>query len=81
MIAKVGKRSFSNYKSAALNQLSYAGVSLYESRFWQVHQEFVITALSRTREGRLHETPHFSFGAKFLKKTCEVFPTVLVGGL
>jgi hypothetical protein len=27
------KNSFLNYKSAALNQLSYAGVSPYESRF------------------------------------------------
>ena len=30
----------SNYKSAALNQLSYAGVP-YESRFQRVDQEFV----------------------------------------
>jgi hypothetical protein len=29
----VRKSSFLNYKSAALNQLSYAGVSPYESRF------------------------------------------------
>ena len=32
-----------NYKSAALNQLSYAGAALYESRFQRVDQEFVMT--------------------------------------
>jgi hypothetical protein len=32
-----------NYKSAALNQLSYAGVTPYKSRFQRVDQEFVMT--------------------------------------
>jgi hypothetical protein len=42
-----------DYKSAALNQLSYAGVSPYESRFYRVHQELVITRLSPDARKRL----------------------------
>jgi hypothetical protein len=56
-----------DYKSAALNQLSYAGVSPYESRFLQVHQEFVMTPLSRTREGRLFTVVFLRCGSSSCK--------------
>ena len=36
-----------NYKSAALNQLSYAGATPYESCFQWVDQE-IVTTISRT---------------------------------
>jgi len=64
-MANDSKPPFSNYKSAALNQLSYAGVSPYESRFQRVHQEFIMTPLSRTREGRCSRS--FFYGAAVLR--------------
>jgi hypothetical protein len=36
------KNSLLNYKSAALNQLRYAGISPYESCFQRVDQELVM---------------------------------------
>jgi hypothetical protein len=41
-----------DYKSAALNQLSYAGAAPYESRFQRVHQELsVIECFTRQSRG------------------------------
>ena len=66
-MANDSKPPFSNYKSAALNQLSYAGVSPYESRFQRVHQEFIMTPLSRTREGRLSTVVFLRCGSSSCK--------------
>jgi hypothetical protein len=40
---KLRKKPSLNYKSAALDQLSYAGVSRYQSCFQRVDQDFVMT--------------------------------------
>ena len=50
-----------NYKSAALNQLSYAGATPYESCFQRVDQEFVMT--------------HFAHGAAKGPKNSRYFST------